>query len=101
MIRISTIDDARGSETGCLGWEETMAAFEVADLSALEILYSRGLPTLSVTVRLADGPAARPGVTYGASTGSREAVERRDGDPGTSAGKGVLGAVGDVNPELA
>src|SRR6266704_2133543 len=101
MIRISTIDDARGSETGCPGWEETMAAFEVADLSALEILDSRGRPTLAVTVRLADGTAARAGVPSGASTGSREAVERRDGDPARYEGKGVLGAVGAVNTELA
>jgi enolase len=58
-----------------------MTAFEVTDLSALEILDSRGRPTLAVTVRLADGTQARAGVPSGASTGSREAVERRDGDP--------------------
>ena len=58
-----------------------MATFDVADLSALEILDSRERPTLAVTVRLADGTAARAGVPSGASTGSREAVERSDGDP--------------------
>jgi enolase len=76
-------------------------AFEVADLSALEILDSRGRPTLAVSVRLADGTTARAGVPSGASTGSREAVERRDGDPGRYEGKGVLGAVASVNGELA
>ena len=78
-----------------------MAGFEVADLSALEILDSRGRPTLAVSVRLADGTAARAGVPSGASTGSREAVERRDGDPARYEGKGVLGAVASVNGELA
>ena len=78
-----------------------MAAFEVADLWALEILDSRGRPTLAVSVRLADGTTARAGVPSGASTGSREAAERRDGDPARYEGKGVLGAVASVNGELA
>jgi len=78
-----------------------MTEFAVADLSALEILDSRGRPTLAVTVRLADGTTARAGVPSGASTGSREAVERRDGDPARYEGKGVLGAVASVNGELA
>ena len=78
-----------------------MAGFDVAELSALEILDSRGRPTLAVTVRLADGTAARAGVPSGASTGSREAVERRDRDPARYAGKGVLGAVAAVNTDLA
>jgi enolase len=78
-----------------------VAAFEVADLSALEILDSRGRPTLAITVRLADGTTARAGVPSGASTGSREAVERRDGDRARYEGKGVLWAVDAVNTELA
>ena len=78
-----------------------MAGFEVTELSALEILDSRGRPTLAVTVRLGDGTTARAGVPSGASTGSREAVERRDGDPARYGGKGVLGAVSAVNTELA
>ena len=78
-----------------------MTAFEVTDLSALEILDSRGRPTLAVTVRLADGTQARAGVPSGASTGSREAVERRDGDPARYEGKGVLGAVASVNTEIS
>ena len=78
-----------------------MARFDVAELSALEILDSRGRPTLAVTVALGDGTRARAGVPSGASTGSREAVERRDGDPARYGGKGVLGAVAAVNGDLA
>jgi enolase len=63
-----------------------MAAFAVADLPALEIIDSRGRPTLAVTARPADGTTACAGVPSGVSTGSREAVERRDGDrPGMRA----------------
>ena len=78
-----------------------MAPFEVADLSALEILDSRGRPTLAVTVTLADGTSARAGVPSGASTGSREAVELRDGDKSRYEGKGVLTAVANVDGEIA
>ena len=78
-----------------------MAGFDVVELSALEILDSRGRPTLAVTVQLGDGTTARAGVPSGASTGSREAVERRDGDPARYGGKGVLGAVAAVNDDLA
>ncbi len=78
-----------------------MAGFDVAALSALEILDSRGRPTLAVRVRLGDGTTARAGVPSGASTGTREAVERRDGDPARYGGKGVLGAVAAVNDDLA
>jgi enolase len=76
-------------------------AFTITDTSALEILDSRGRPTLAVTVQLADGPAATARVPSGASTGSREAVERRDGDPGRYEGRGVLGAVTTVGTEIA
>ena len=78
-----------------------MTRFDVADLSALEVLDSRGNPTLAVTVRLADGTTAQAGVPSGASTGALEAVERRDGDKSRYGGKGVLGAVGAVNTEIA
>jgi enolase 1/2/3 len=78
-----------------------MAVFDVTDLSALEILDSRGRPTLAVTVRLADGTTASARVPSGASTGSGEAVERRDGDPARYEGRGVLGAAGAVNTEIA
>ncbi len=73
----------------------------VRSVEALEILDSRSMPTLAVTVTLADGTKARAGVPSGASTGSREAVELRDGDPERYAGKGVLRAVANVNTEIA
>ena len=75
--------------------------FGVADLSALEILDSRGNPTLRVSVELSTGHRASAGVPSGASTGSREAVELRDGDADRYGGKGVLHAVANVNAELA
>jgi enolase len=78
-----------------------MTGFDITEVSALEILDSRGRPTLAATLRLGDGTTARAGVPSGASTGSREAVERRDGDPARYDGKGVLGAVAAVNTELA
>jgi enolase len=74
---------------------------ELSAVHAVEILDSRGGPTLAVTVTLADGTTARAGVPSGASTGSREAVELRDGDKDRYGGKGVLTAVGNVNGELA
>jgi enolase len=76
------------------------ATFSITDLSALEILDSRGNPTLQVDVTLASGVAARAGVPSGASTGSREAVELRDGDLARFGGKGVTQAVANVNGEL-
>ena len=76
-------------------------AFEISDLQALEILDSRGRPTVAVTVTLADGTVAEAGVPSGASTGTREAVELRDGDPSRFAGAGVSRAVGNVNGELS
>jgi enolase len=76
-------------------------AFEITALQALEILDSRGRPTLNVSVALADGTRAEAGVPSGASTGTREAVELRDGDPARFGGAGVLTAAGNVNGELA
>src|SRR5580698_9284375 len=78
-----------------------MTAFEVTELSALEILDSRGRPTLAVTVTLADGTRAKAGVPSGASTGSREAAELRDGDNSRYEGRGVLAAVANVDGEIA
>ncbi|MGZ6213957.1 MAG: phosphopyruvate hydratase, partial [Candidatus Limnocylindria bacterium] len=78
-----------------------MADFSITDVHALEVLDSRARPTLTVTVRLADGPVGAAGVPSGASTGTREAVELRDGDPARYAGQGVLSAVGNVNGEIA
>ncbi|MGH8164066.1 MAG: phosphopyruvate hydratase [Rhodanobacteraceae bacterium] len=74
---------------------------KIRDIAALEILDSRGNPTLSVTVELDDGSLAKAAVPSGASTGLREAVELRDGDLERYGGKGVLHAVANVNGELA
>ncbi len=76
-------------------------AFTLTSVSAVEILDSRSRPTLAVRVGLDGGVEARAGVPSGASTGSREAVELRDGDPGRYSGKGVTQAVGNVNGEIA
>ena len=73
---------------------------EVAKLEALEILDSRGNPTLSVTVTLTSGVTATAKVPSGASTGKREAVELRDGDKARYGGKGVLNARNHVNSEI-
>jgi enolase len=73
----------------------------IETLTAVEILDSRARPTLAVTVGLQGGVTARAGVPSGASTGSREARELRDGDQARFGGLGVLGAVGHVNDEIA
>ena len=70
------------------------APFQISSVHAVEILDSRSRPTLAVTLTLADGTTARAGVPSGASTGSGEAVELRDGDPARYGGQGVLTAVG-------
>jgi enolase len=64
----------------------------IAKLNAMEILDSRGNPTLSVTVTLNDGTSGTAKIPSGASTGTREAVELRDGDKDRYGGKGVLKA---------
>jgi enolase len=61
----------------------------IEELTAVEILDSRSRPTLAVTVRLPGGVTARAGVPSGASTGSREAREIRDGDGTRFGGLGV------------
>ena len=66
-----------------------------------EILDSRGNPTVEVEVTLASGVHGRAAVPSGASTGTREAVELRDGDPQRYLGRGVLQAVQHVNGEIA
>jgi enolase len=76
-------------------------SFEISAVSALEILDSRGRPTVQATVTLSDGATAVAGVPSGASTGTREAVELRDGDTTRFGGSGVLTAVGNVNGEIA
>ncbi len=66
---------------------------KIKDIHAREILDSRGNPTIEAEVTLADGSFARAGVPSGASTGTREAVELRDGDNSRYLGKGVQKAV--------
>jgi len=72
----------------------------IADIHAREIVDSRGNPTVEADVRLDSGAFGRAAVPSGASTGSREAVELRDGDQGRYLGKGVLNAVANVNGEI-
>ncbi len=72
----------------------------IKNLTAREILDSRGNPTVEADVTLADGTTARAGVPSGASTGTREAVELRDGDKSRYLGKGVTKAVANANGEL-
>ena len=69
----------------------------IIDVSAREILDSRGNPTIEADVRLASGAFGRAAVPSGASTGEHEAVELRDGDPERYGGKGVREAVQHVN----
>lgn len=73
---------------------------KIRDLRALEILDSRGNPTVQAEVFLHGGAQAVAAVPSGASTGSREAHELRDNDPARYAGKGVLRAVANVNGEI-
>ena len=73
---------------------------KISDVRGREILDSRGNPTVEADVSLADGTAARAAVPSGASTGTREAVELRDGDKSRYLGKGVRNAVGNINGEL-
>ncbi|HEY1929595.1 MAG TPA: phosphopyruvate hydratase [Caulobacteraceae bacterium] len=73
---------------------------EIVDITAREILDSRGNPTVEVDVTLEDGSFGRAAVPSGASTGAHEAVELRDGDTGRYGGKGVLRAVAAVNGEI-
>ena len=74
---------------------------EIVAVRGREILDSRGNPTVEVDVRLAGGAFGRAAVPSGASTGSREALEKRDGDPARYGGKGVRQAVEAVNGEIA
>ena len=72
----------------------------IVDIIGREILDSRGNPTVEVDVVLADGSRGRAGVPSGASTGTHEAVELRDGDKKRYLGKGVRNAVEAVNGEI-
>lgn len=73
---------------------------KISNIRGREILDSRGNPTVEADVTLADGSHGRAGVPSGASTGTREAVELRDGDKSRYLGKGVQKAVANLNGEL-
>jgi len=73
----------------------------IVDIIGREILDSRGNPTVECDVLLESGVMGRAAVPSGASTGSREAVELRDDEPGRYLGRGVLKAVENINTEIA
>ena len=74
---------------------------QISHIIAREILDSRGNPTLEAEVTLSSGQTGRAAVPSGASTGSKEAIELRDGDKTRYQGKGVKKAVEHVNSEIA
>ena len=80
--------------------EETNDVTAIKDIRAREILDSRGNPTIEADVILADGTMGRAAAPSGASTGSREALELRDGDKDRYMGKGVKKAVANVNSQI-
>ena len=73
---------------------------KIKQLKAVEILDSRGFPTVEAEIRLDDGTMARAAVPSGASTGEHEAVELRDGDKARFWGKGVRKACAHIEGEL-
>ena len=73
----------------------------IEKIQAIEILDSSGNPTVQVIAQLSDGAVGKAGVPSGASTGSREALEMRDGDKARYLGKGVKNAVANVNEKFA
>lgn len=74
---------------------------KIENITAREILDSRGNPTVEVEVKLNNGAFGRAAVPSGASTGTHEALELRDGDKSRFGGKGVLKAVANVNEKIA
>ena len=74
---------------------------QIRSLRALQVLDSRGNPTVEVEIRLSDGSYGQALVPSGASTGIHEALELRDGDPNRYLGRGVSKAVANVNGEIA
>ena len=73
---------------------------EIVDIKAFEVLDSRGNPTVEADVILASGAVGSACAPSGASTGSREALELRDGDKSRYLGKGVLKAVNNINTTI-
>jgi enolase len=84
-----------------LSWTNDEPMTDITKIHAREILDSRGNPTLEAEVTLSDGSFGRAMVPSGASTGSKEAVELRDGDKTRYLGKGVRDAVANVNGAIA
>mgnify|MGYP000430414275 CR=1 FL=1 len=74
---------------------------EIKKIVGRQVIDSRGNPTVEADVHLASGGIGRAMVPSGASTGAREAVELRDGDPSRYLGKGVTKAVDAVNTEIS
>ncbi len=77
-----------------------MVNSEISDLRARQVLDSRGNPTIEVECSLVGGASGRAIVPSGASTGQHESLELRDGDESLFSGKGVLGAVSNVNTQI-
>ena len=75
--------------------------FTIQNLVAREVLDSRGNPTVEAELTFADGSYGHAIVPSGASTGSHEALELRDGDSSRYIGKGVLKAVANINGDIA
>ena len=100
---------ARRRSRSSTGWSsaadssrrKSKAMSSIVDVVAREILDSRGNPTVEADVLLESGVMGRAAVPSGASTGTREAVELRDGDKSRYGGKGVLKAVEHVNTEIS
>ena len=89
LFRVDTSDRAPDRNPNCLRkTHRTMSA--IVDIVGREILDSRGNPTVECDVLLESGTMGRAAVPSGASTGSREAIELRDGDKSRYGGKGVL-----------
>src|SRR5207245_3726900 len=92
---------ARGAGPVFRSGEGGRVSSRIAGVRARQILDSRGNPTVEVEVALESGAVGRAAVPSGASTGQFEAVELRDGDKRVYAGKSVLGAVRNVEAEIA
>lgn len=91
LIKYDTLFSTRG----------TQYMSTITRIIGREILDSRGNPTVEAEVYLLSGMSGRASVPSGASTGTHEAVELRDGDPQSYGGKGVLAAVANINEEIA
>src|ERR1700675_5152405 len=90
----------RSTRSCALNIGEICAMSSIVDIIGREILDSRGNPTVECDVLLESGVMGRAAVPSGASTGSREAVELRDGDKSRYGGKGVQNAVEHINTEI-